>query len=193
MFLALFPLWLPVLVVGVLWLCCIFIIYEPRRVWLVREFRAKLRNAGRISSWAEVESALASGSGTLIVDMPSPGWNDTDVWWMPESISALAASDGIKLPTGTFDSPDRAEINIRTENPVFDRWCQTRFFDTSSGTAKLVQSTRLLRHQRQTFARIRKLNAAFPKLETATSYTLMVLMADLEQRSDSTRASEPPQ
>ena len=130
-----------------------------------------MRRVGRVASWADVEADLATGVGTLIVDSRCMGWNDSDVWWMPESISALAAAEGITIPANLTGPPDRDVFDARLNQPVFDRWCQARFFDESVGTAKFVQGTYSLRGVRKSLKRIEKLRSAFPRLEWVETYS----------------------
>jgi len=175
----LLPLYLVVLVPL---LGCLYIVGESGRRRRALRLRIAMRKARRTSSWADVEADLASGIGTLIVEGPCMGWNDADVWWTCESIAGLAISEGMSLPRSEWGAPDRAELEARMKDPIFDRWCQSRYLDVSRGTARLVQCT----HWRSDLHRVRKrigrLRSVFPRLETVDTHTWMLHMPDDVQR-----------
>ncbi|MCX5691599.1 MAG: hypothetical protein NTV94_17710 [Planctomycetota bacterium] len=136
-----------------------------------------MRNAGRMSSWDNVEADLATGVGTLIVDRPCVGGNDANVWWTRESLEARALSEGISIPRTALGDSDSIEIQTRLRNPAFDRWCQERFFDVTNGQAVLVQSTHWRRDLDKTLKRVEGLRLAFPGLQTVDTSTGMIGVA----------------
>lgn len=127
-----------------------------------------------MSSWADVEAALVTGVGTFIVDRPSAGCNDANVWWTRESIEARALSEGILLPQSVSGDSVPLEFDTRLRNPVFDRWCHGRYLDATRGHAVLVQTTHSRRALDQALKRVEHLRSTFPGLQTITTRTWMI-------------------
>jgi len=101
-----------------------------------RRLVRRLRSFNRVVSWQEVEAALKSGRGTLLIDNLSLGWNDFDVWWTPECVADAAAAAGVRLP-----AEDYSDFQDRLENPVFERWAVATYFNPLRDHLRLVQST----------------------------------------------------
>jgi hypothetical protein len=123
--------------------------------------RRAMRKARRLSSWSEVQAVVLAGrSGTLIAARPDPAWSDVDLWWTTDSVTAAAAQAGIRVPGNReFD------LGWRNTNSDFDRWCQSRYLDQTSGTAVLLQSTHWQHQERRLNDHIRSLQNTYPLLE----------------------------
>jgi len=66
--------------------------------------------------------------------------------------------------------------------PVFDRWCDARYFAVANGTAKLVQCTHWRRDLHKSRKQIDTLKSIHPKLESVYTNSWMIHMADEAQR-----------
>lgn len=123
------------------------------------------------------------------------GWNDADVWWVCESVSARAIADGITIPARPLIEVDQAELDARMKDPAFDRWCQEKYFSESTGNARLVQSTHFHRDLTKTRQRIDKLKMIRPELESHEVATWMIdargaLRPENDTIEDDTNSSE---
>jgi len=127
-----------------------------------------MRRAGRLATWGCIERELGEGVGSFIVDGPSPGWNDTDTWWTRDSVEAAARAANVEIPD------ERTDFRLRMANPAFERWCAARYFDGSTGIARLIQCTHWRRDRRRTLRRIEALKAAHPKLEVCVTDSWMI-------------------
>jgi hypothetical protein len=77
------PVWMPVVVVALI----TEVAFLPGE-WLLRR---RMRRAGRWLPRARLCERLWAGSGTLIVEWPTPGWRFCRAWWTPESIECPQA------------------------------------------------------------------------------------------------------
>lgn len=123
------------------------------------------------------------------------GWNDADVWWVRESVSAQALADGITIPALSLKEQGQAEFEARMNNPAFDRWCREKYFSESTGSARLVQSTHFHRDLTKTRQRIDKLKMIRPELESHEVATWMIdargaLRPENDTLEDDTNSSE---
>jgi hypothetical protein len=133
----------------------------------------RMRKARRVMTWDEVELSLSSKQGgTLLLESPSMGWNDTDVWWTEEDVAGEAARAGIDVSSGS--QPENAR-QLLDETPI-EAWCRRRYVDSREGTGRLVQCT-LSRHGRhEVISRIDALRARYPFLS--------MIMLNARQGSD---------
>jgi hypothetical protein len=131
-------------------------------------------SAQRVSTWPSIESHLArrgsKNGGTLILDHPCLGWNDLDVWWIPESVRQAAADDGVSFPEQE-QALRHDEFEARMQNPIVERWCEARYLNEETGRAQLVQCTHWNQQRQRTLQRIAAVKAAHPNLETVDIYT----------------------
>lgn len=156
-----------------------YLFSELGRPWRAWRLRVRMRKAGRACDWADVEAEVASRAGTLIIDTPCPGWSGVDVWWIRESVSKLAQAEGITIPRYTPELIDIEELKARVANPIFDRWCLSRFLDSASGTARLVQITLSRRSAEQVKERVGRLLTRFPTLESVVTQSGLAHHADM--------------
>lgn len=184
LYLPLFPL-LPLLWIGILLLAvCLSIMHPLYGRWRAWRLYTAMQKAGRVSTWEEIEAALSTGGCTLIYEYPSMGWCDLRVWWTPDSIQSLATTDGIVIPEFKNRNPSESDFASRLDdpayfaNPLFDRWCRDRYLDPSNSNTKFVQATYSGRAERAAVARLAKLKATYPDLETVDIYSGIVSMAD---------------
>jgi hypothetical protein len=115
--------WATALLAAPLWVPVLFVALVTEVAFLPGEWRVRrrMRRAGRWLPKAELFERLQAGSGTLIVDWPTPGWRFCRAWWTPEVI---------ERPTQELSEPRRAR--------QFERWCHDRYTDLERGTALLV-------------------------------------------------------
>jgi hypothetical protein len=120
------PLWLPVLLVGLL----TEVVFIPSE-WL---FQSRMKAKGRYLSPRRLASRLAANdSGTLIVDAPTPSWGITRVWWTQEDVLSSA-------PVPSAEDRDRP---MRLEDfswRPFDRWCWHHYLSPEKGQGTLIAS-----------------------------------------------------
>lgn len=92
-------------------------------LWLDgNRLRRKLAAKGRCLSLAEAQQLIEQGTGTILVDAPSLGWNVSRVWWSPENIA-------VNRPE-SWDSDRMC--------PAEDHKNYDNLIDDSAGTAKLI-------------------------------------------------------
>lgn len=147
------------------------------RIRMVRLWRT-MRASKRTISWAELEAELVRGPGTLLIDMSVIGWNDSDVWWIGESIGAAAMKAGVPISAMPSEPESDEQWEARLKEPVFERWCLRTFIDQPDGKAKLVQSRRSARAGRRALAKAESLRARYPMLEVVQVATWMARHAD---------------
>ncbi|MBX9736773.1 MAG: hypothetical protein K2X32_07595 [Phycisphaerales bacterium] len=180
-----FPLWaipilLPVAVIHSPFLIAYFLAFVVIAGFMVwwrvgarlraSRLRSRLRRVGRVMSWEEAESALASGRGTLLIDDLSMGWNDVDVWWTPDDIASAATAAGMPLP-----SEDDCDLEARMENPVFECWALSRYLDHAENdvSIKLVQSTCSPRQSDHRRSRVAAMRSKHPGLQMIRVHSWM--------------------
>lgn len=92
------------------------------------KFKKRMREAGRVVSWASAEIQKAAGNGTFVLDgetIKGP-WH---VWWTPDQIAK----------TSPFPFPVREDEVINPEFEPFRQWCYRNYLNSTSGKAFLVE------------------------------------------------------
>lgn len=179
-------LYLPVLVVIVAIFGVATLFYRMVIVPLgVMGLRRRMRSAGRAATWADVENQRADRPSSLIVEYPTPGWSDVNIWLADTSVTALATEAGVTARplrlSGQFEPED---MEARLLNPAYERWCVARLFDRSSGIARLVHSTHSGRGHRQAIERVERLRSNHPMVEFLEAETWMAHMAEHAARKE---------
>lgn len=103
--------------------------------WEHWRFLRKLRVAGRVARWADIEGPLKAGQGTLILVQGTKGL--LDGWWVPGSLTAIR---GHPLPTyrqcAALDFPENIDL-LDEGRPSADE-CRAHYLHPDRGTAALV-------------------------------------------------------
>ena len=132
-FIALGPIWLPLLLIVGLTLSVMCIPVSIQGYFLHRRWKQKLVSAGRVSDATTLSDATSSG--TLIIDRPAMGWNTTYCWWTPVDIANEAP-----IPIPTDDDRKQFIADSKSLEHPFDRWCYDTFLSVNTGTAILVST-----------------------------------------------------
>ena len=169
-----FPLYLLFLVFMLCWMYAESGVSRRRRA---NSLKRAMRTADRVATWSDVSAHLAEQPGTLIVDTPCLGWHDTDVWWTGELVAEQLLHAGIPLPL-PLESESSSNFDARMENPLFDRWCRSQFFDPKSGRGKLVQSTLSAIGKGSIQRRVAELQRAHPNLMVVHACSAFAEFAD---------------
>jgi hypothetical protein len=98
-----------------------------------RQFRKKLRKAGRAIEWPEFVQALNTGHGTVIIETYFPKGPER-WWWTEENVCSLS-------PSPMADARE-IELGADFENDPVGDWCFEQYVSTSTGKALLVGGSR---------------------------------------------------
>jgi hypothetical protein len=104
--------------------------------WHYLRFHRKLRRAGRVAQWAEIEGPLKAGRGTLILVDSLTGPLDS-AWWVPDSLPSCPEHP---LPTyhqwAALDHPANRDLLQRAGPSA--KACRERYLAPDRGTAAWV-------------------------------------------------------
>lgn len=139
----------------------VFLVAAVRTRVQGRQVMDRMRAANRLGDWEMVEREVPSGSGTLIWESLTLGWNQYRIWWVAEDVRAVAVEAGLTpAPEGRsleLVDPDHPDVLVVR---VFERWCRDRYLDLDQGRARLVEvihSDRKRKKARQRIDAIRQM------------------------------------
>ncbi len=128
------PVMLPLIFISLLVLAVLSVpaevVYGLRQRRREKELRPRLAAVGRVMDWAEVETKLVVGDGTLVVEHCSPK-GPVREWWTADDLVAAAP---VTLPT-SIRAP--AEDGL-TQLQDYAASCAVRYLDHDAGSACLT-------------------------------------------------------
>jgi hypothetical protein len=99
-----------------------------RESLLLRSLRARQR----VMDWTDVETHLAAGEGTLIIEQANKV--GARFWWTPDDLGATAPFP----PPANLEDMEMAYITGRLSDPFF-AWCRSHYLSIKTGKAFLTR------------------------------------------------------
>lgn len=127
---------LPVLFVG----ACLAVPYTLGARWMrthrEHKLRLQMKSLGRLMTWAEFVKAMRERGGTCIEEKFSPKgpWR---FWWTPDDVQSESPHEII----------DWFTMRKGRQHELFVHWCRACYTNSESGTAMMVDATRVSRRE----------------------------------------------
>ena len=134
------------LTIGPGWACCVAVIAIPVclfagvGLWclgfnLLAEWqcRRKMRREGRLLGIDEVKRKIVAEQGTLILEYPSLGWNNSRVWWTSDDVAEIAP-----MPPRSIEDFEPDSDWEDFDGGPFTEWVVAEYLSEETGKAFLI-------------------------------------------------------